>query len=73
VDTSDVWVSASMFLPIRETGINGQWTATMTWSSQPPAPADLTSVPPAGFTHRHGRRRPCSAPVAESADVEKVA
>ena len=52
VDTSDVWVSASTFLPIRETGINGNWTATMTWSSQPPAPADLTAVPPAGFTHR---------------------
>jgi hypothetical protein len=62
-DTSDVWVSASTFLPIRATGIKGhQWTATMTWSSQPPAPADLTPVPPAGFTHRDGP--PPSVPAA---------
>ncbi|HEY7143339.1 MAG TPA: hypothetical protein VH637_03760 [Streptosporangiaceae bacterium] len=54
VDTSDVWVSASTFLPIRETGTDGRWTATMTWSPQPPTHAELTPVPPAGFAHRHG-------------------
>jgi hypothetical protein len=54
VDTSDVWVNATSFLPIRETGIGGQWTAEMTWSSQPPTAAQVTAVPPAGFTHRDG-------------------
>jgi hypothetical protein len=64
---------ASTFVPIRETGINGQWTATMTWSSQPPAPADLTQYRQPGSPTAADRRHPCSTPVAQSADLEKVA
>jgi hypothetical protein len=51
VSTSDIWVSAATFLPVRVVGTNGAWTEDLTWSQQPPTPAEVTAVPPAGFTH----------------------
>ena len=54
VSITDVWVSAQTFLPLRETGIDGAWTENLAWSSQPPSPAEITAVVPAGFTHLNG-------------------
>jgi hypothetical protein len=56
VSETDIWVSATTFPPIREVGINGFWSADLSWSAQPPAPADLTITPPAGSPTSPGRR-----------------
>lgn len=51
VSNTDIWVSATTFLPVREIGIDGFWAGALSWSSQPPTRAEITVVPPAGFTH----------------------
>ena len=51
---SDVWVSADTFLPLREIGNASKFSEDFTWSAQPPTPAEVTAVPPAGFTQLSG-------------------
>jgi hypothetical protein len=51
----DLWVNAATFLPIRES--TSKETDYITWSRQAPTAAQLTAVPPAGFTHRDGPPR----------------
>jgi len=47
---SEIWVSARMFLPVRVVGLYHGWTENLSWSARPPTRAEVTAVPPAGFT-----------------------
>ena len=52
VSMTDVWVSARSFLPLRYSG-RGSVTE-LSWSSRPPAAAQITAIAPAGFRHLPG-------------------